>query len=424
MGRYSQKRGNEAFRSSLMGFDASDRVCAVVFGKRIEVLRSHHAPPDWMEGQITTFNYESDENLDAIEKKLKPNAYVTFGDWRQYVNLCAAPFEVRKKWVNFNGDESLESIGEKIYDTYRRQCFEPNETKPLVSVITPTYKAKDKIFRPLQSLQEQTYKNWEWILYDDSDDDGETYDLLSQLSQTDHRIKAFRGDCRSGRIGQVKKNAFSLGSGEFLCELDHDDILTNNCLSWLVESFSKYPDAGMCYTDCAEFVEATGGGVDYGEYAFGYGGYRKEFYKGQEYLTMNYPRLNQKTIRHIVGVANHVRCWRFSVYHEVGGHNPNLHVGDDYDLIVKTFLKSRICHIPRLGYIQYCNRDQSNTTDRRRPEIQRIVEMIRRNYDRQIHDRLLDLGLPDDIWDESSGASNIWADIPKCHRHACIISDV
>jgi len=161
-----------------MGFDASDRVCAVVFGKRIEVLRSHHAPPDWMEGQITTFNYESDENLDAIEKKLKPNAYVTFGDWRQYVNLCAAPFEVRKKWVNFNGDESLESIGEKIYDTYRRQCFEPNETKPLVSVITPTYKAKDKIFRPLQSLQEQTYKNWEWILYDDSDDDGETYDLL------------------------------------------------------------------------------------------------------------------------------------------------------------------------------------------------------------------------------------------------------
>ena len=407
-----------------MEFDASDRICAVVFGKKIEALYSHREFPEWLERGITVFNYETDANLDAIEKSLSPNAYITFGDWTTHEALSYAPFEVRKKWLNFNDGDAIELIGEQVYDLYRRQCFEPNVSKPLVSVITPTYKCKDKIFRPLESLQNQTYKNWEWILYDDSDDDGETYSLLCDLAKTDHRIKVFKSDCRSGRIGEVKRNAFSLAKGEFLCELDHDDVLTDECLAWVVESFNKYPQVGMCYTDCTEFIEATGKCVDYGEYAFGYGGYREELYKGRTYLTMNYPRLNQKTIRHIVGVANHVRCWRSSLYHEVGGHNARLHVGDDYDLIVRTFLKSRICHIPKLGYIQYCNSDQSNTTDRRRPEIQRIVEMIRHNYDRRIHNRLLELGLPDDIWDESVGGSYPWKDIPLCSKHACIISDV
>ena len=407
-----------------MDYDPSDRICAVSFGNNVPTLQSHNNTPEWFENNITVFNFDTDENLRAIEKAYQPNAYITFGDWKRHTFLSSASFDIRKKWVNFESETSLKDIGERIYEVYRRSCFFPNKSKPLISVITPTYKSKEKIMRPLASLLEQTYKNWEWILYDDSDDDGNTYDLLCKIAETDPRIKAFRSDKRSGRIGQVKRNAFMLASGDYLCELDHDDILTQECLSWLAQSFEKYPDAGMCYTDCTEFKEATGDCVNYGEYAFGYGGYRTENYKGRDYLTMNYPRLNQKTIRHIVGVPNHVRCWRSSVYHGVGGHNPNLHVADDYDLIVRTFLKSRICHIPKLGYIQYCNSDNSNTTDRRRPEIQRLVEMIRKNYDEDIHWRLLKLGLPDNVWDAHSKEGDPHRDIPKCDKHACIISEV
>jgi len=407
-----------------MPYDPSDRICAVSFGKKVSPLKSHTNLPDWMESGITVFNFDTDENLQAIEKAYKPNAYITFGDWRDYKFLSFAPFDVRKRWIHFDKEVSGEVIGARIYESYRRLCFFPNKLKPLISVITPTYKSKDKILRPLGSLLEQSYKNWEWILYDDSDDDGATYELLCKIAQTDHRIKVFRSDQRSGRIGQVKRNAFMLASGDYLCELDHDDILTSDCLSWVAASFKKYPEVGMCYTDCTEFIEATGECTNYGEYAFGYGSYRTENYKGRDYLTMNYPRLNQKTIRHIVGVPNHVRCWRSSVYHQIGGHNPNLHVADDYDLIVRTFLNSRICHIPKLGYIQYCNIDQSNTTDLRRPEIQRLVELVRKNYDEQIHLRLLELGLPDDIWDDDLKQANPHKEIPRCDKHGCVISDV
>ena len=407
-----------------MVYEPSDRICAVSFGKILPDLKSCTQSPEWQEDQITVFNFELDNNLDAIEKTYKPNAYLTFGDWRKHINLSEAPFEIRKKWLSFSEDETLEEVGVKVYNFYKNFCFHPNKKHPLVSVITPTYKPSDKIFRPLNSLLEQNYKNWEWILYDDSDDDGKTFDFLSKIASTDHRIKVYKSDRRSGRIGQVKKNAFSLGSGDYLCELDHDDSLTENCLSWIVASFDKYQEAGMCYTDCAEYIELTGECTNYGAYAYGYGKYRDEVYKGIKYSVMDYPRLNQKTIRHIVGVPNHVRCWRSSTYHAIGGHNPNLHVADDYELIVKTFLHSRVCHIPKLGYIQYANSDHSNTTDRRRPEIQRLVEMIKSNYDQQIHDRLIELGLPDDVWNEHFKFGDPHLEVPMCDKHACIISEV
>lgn len=405
--------------------DASDRVCAVVFGKKLpEEIVSHPFYPDWMEKSVTIFNYECDTNLEKIESLKRPNVYVTFGDWQKHKNLSNAASFIRERWINLDENLSLDEVGAKIFSAYEGFCFKGKYNEPLVSVITPTYKTGQKIFRPLESLLDQTYKNWEWILFDDSDDDGETYRLLSKVAATDSRIKLFKPHNRSGRIGDVKKNAFSLGRGEFLCELDHDDVLTDTCLEDLVKSFEAYPEVGMCYTDCVELIEATGEATDYGNYAFGYGKYKEVEYKGKTYRAMDYPRLNQKTIRHIVGVPNHVRCWRASTYHQVGGHNPNLHVADDYELIVKTFLASRICHIPKLGYIQYTNQDQSNTTDLRRHEIQRMVEMVRKNYDKKIHNRLTELGLPDIIWDESHGMADLHKDIPLCEKHACIISEI
>ncbi|MDT2260330.1 glycosyltransferase family A protein [Paenibacillus larvae] len=48
-------------------------------------------------------------------------------------------------------------------------------------MFTSSYRSKEKIQRPYRSLLNQTYPNWEWVIVDDSGDDGETYknDLLS-----------------------------------------------------------------------------------------------------------------------------------------------------------------------------------------------------------------------------------------------------
>ena len=52
----------------------------------------------------------------------------------------------------------------------------------LISVFTTTYHSGEKILRPYQSLLDQKYINWEWIIIDDSKD-METYNALKHEYQ-------------------------------------------------------------------------------------------------------------------------------------------------------------------------------------------------------------------------------------------------
>jgi glycosyltransferase involved in cell wall biosynthesis len=320
-----------------------------------------------------------------------PNVFVTFGDWKRYKFLTAAPYEVRRRWINLPEGSLIEDIGRAIFNCYVNSLYNKSEI-PLVSVFTPTFRPKEKIFRPLQSLLTQTYNNWEWVIVDDSDD-RETWSQLVNLSKMDYRIKPFLSSSRSGVIGELKKKACSLCQGDFLVELDHDDELTSQCLEWIVDAFVKNEDAGMVYTDDAEVFEDSGESFRYRDgWGFGYGSYREETYNGKEYSVTNGIPIDNQTIRHIIGVPNHVRAWRKTIYNEIGGHNPNLHVGDDYDLIIRTFLHSKLLHIPKFGYIQYRNRN-GNTTFSRNAEIQRIVKVISNHYsddfDRRFNKRVI-----------------------------------
>ena len=154
---------------------------------------------------------------------------------------------------------------------------------PLVTVFTPAYKTGEKISRPFLSLKEQTYTNWEWIIVDDSDDDGKTFKMLSDLARKDHRIQVFKPWEHSGIIGRIKNWACSLGRGDILVELDHDDALTDYALDNVVRGFKQFPEAGFLYTDCAEIFE-DGTNLTYRKgWAFGYGSYTDVEYRGKLY---------------------------------------------------------------------------------------------------------------------------------------------
>jgi hypothetical protein len=250
-------------------------------------------------------------------------------------------------------------------------------------------------------LLAQRYANWEWVLYDDSPDDGKTYAQLRALCERDHRLAAFRADRPSGCIGEVKRRACGLARGAILVELDHDDELVPNALADVVEAHRRFPDAGFFYTDCAEVFESGDNATHPDGWGFGYGSYREETLDGHRYMVTNYPDINAKTIRHIVGVPNHLRAWTRAAYDACGGHNPEVHVGDDYELIIRTFLATRMVHVERLGYIQYFNDSSSGNTHRHRnAEIQRMVKYFRHHYNDRIHARFLELGVDDFIWRE------------------------
>jgi O-antigen biosynthesis protein len=367
--------------------------------------------------------YPCDSNLDQILTRDKPQVIITIGNRSSFSSLNRAPFEIRKRWLHYNTMPDLTQIGIDAYNHYLANIFNhPGaDDNPLVTVFTPTYRTGKRIYRPFRSLKEQTYNNWEWIIVDDSADNGKTFKMLTGLAKNDHRIQVFKPWEHSGVIGKLKNWACSLGNGHILVELDHDDALTDDALDHVVKGFEQFPEAEFLYTDCAEIYENGTSHTYRKGWAFGYGSYTDVEYKGKLYKSGNAGNINAKTIRHIVSAPNHIRAWRKSFYKSIGGHNKELHVADDYEIVVRTFLNTRMIRVPKLCYLQYIS---DSAQEARNKDIQRHVRSIRLHYDRMIHDRLLELGCEDFSWDEMNGCSDFNIPNPKVESHATLIANV
>ena len=100
-------------------------------------------------------------------------------------------------------------------------------------------------------------------------------------------------------------------------------------------------------------------------------------------------------------------------YHKIGGHNIELSVIDDMDLLSRTFIYGRMAKVDKVLYIQHegvsesGNERGTTTTSSRFKEIQRVNYLLQRKYDKEIHDRILELGFEDPVWDEESGCSDV-----------------
>lgn len=346
-----------------------------------------------------------------------PHVIVTFGRAVRHLSLEQSSIEVRRRWIHFDEPPApaalAESITHSFVDVVTKDRF---PATPLISVFTPTYNTGMRLLRPYRSLVNQTYANWEWVVLDDSPDDL-TMRELRAIAAEDWRVRVYKPWRSNGSIGDVKRDLCGLARGNVLVELDHDDALMPNCLADVVEAFQKFPDAGFAFTDCAEIFE-DGEPAVYGPvWALGFGYYRYEAHEGNDFVVGVAPPVNGKTMRHIVGVPNHVRAWKRDVYEDISGHARGVHVCDDYELLIRTFLKTRMVHIRRLGYVQYMSRVGSNTQRKRNREIQRLVRLFRDSYGREIHERLDELGLDDWVWKDGLVDFNVPTPVPVPNAH-------
>jgi glycosyltransferase involved in cell wall biosynthesis len=100
----------------------------------------------------------------------------------------------------------------------------------LVSIIIPTYNTEKFIRDTLQSVQNQTYQNWEMILVDDASTD-KTVSVIEEFAKNDDRIKLFKLEKNSGN-GFARNIAVEKASGKYIAYLDADDL-------WFPEKLEK-----------------------------------------------------------------------------------------------------------------------------------------------------------------------------------------
>jgi teichuronic acid biosynthesis glycosyltransferase TuaG len=92
----------------------------------------------------------------------------------------------------------------------------------LVSIITPTYNSAKYIVETIQSVQNQTYTNWEMIIVDDKSSDNTT-EIVAQFAKTDSRIKTFLMPTNSGPA-KARNLGIENVTGKYMTFLDADDI--------------------------------------------------------------------------------------------------------------------------------------------------------------------------------------------------------
>ncbi len=92
----------------------------------------------------------------------------------------------------------------------------------LVSILMPTFNAEKFIKAAIESVQKQTYENWEMILVDDASTD-ETVKIIDDFAQKDSRIKLFQLETNSGN-GFARNKALEKASGKYIAFLDADDL--------------------------------------------------------------------------------------------------------------------------------------------------------------------------------------------------------
>ena len=308
------------------------------------------------------------------------------------------------------GDNVLANI--IVCQTVFRSC---KVIRPRFSIFTPTYKTGERLYRTYESLKKQVWTNWEWVIVDDSPDE-ETWKIIQEISKNDFRVKPHRiYPLSGGNVGLAKHRAAMLCNGDWLVELDHDDYLTSDCLSTCNSAIEKYPDAGFLYSDVCEmyddgepkYYDHDWSGDWYARhdnfFDFGYAGHTWTDADGKKVLAHWYPDINPLTIRFNISMPDHVRMWERNLYYKIGGHNKNIPVADDLEIIIKSFLHTRMIHVKKVLYFQYNNRN--STVDNNATDINRRARLIRDYYDKAIHERIIELGYHDWNWSDEDGHS-------------------
>jgi glycosyltransferase involved in cell wall biosynthesis len=292
----------------------------------------------------------------------------------EYNNNCLSilPNRARDRWIHLTEQPTIDRFNYIVNYCFIHNCVVSREhVRPVFSAFSSTYNSYNKIFRAYNSLKKQTFKDWEWVILDDSPDD-EHFKFLRENLINDNRVRLYRKGENSGNIGNVKNEAVSLCRGKYILELDHDDEILPDVLQDSVNLFDSNNEVGFIYMDCSCIYE-NGNNQWYGDFICkGYGNYYCQKYNNRWVYVYNTPNINNITLSHLVCCPNHPRIWRTEALIKAGNYSEFLPICDDYEIIIRTALTTKIAKIHKLGYIQYMNDSNNNFSLIRNEEINRI----------------------------------------------------
>ena len=218
--------------------------------------------------------------------------------------------------------------GDFLTDKERQDQKKRKWKQPVkISVLVPAYRTPESYLRQMiESVQAQTYENWELCIADGSGKEESLEKIVSQYAAKDSRIRYQLLDKNEGISGNTNA-AIRMASGEYLAFFDHDDLLAEDALYEAARAIEEQK-AELIYTD-EDKVRA-----DLSEY---FQPHFKPDYNPDLLCANNY-------ICHLVVVKKELAD-------RVGGLREEFDGAQDHDFLLRiTERTDRIVHIPKVLY--------------------------------------------------------------------------
>ena len=120
----------------------------------------------------------------------------------------------------------------------------PNQ-QPLVSVFTPAYNTEKYIRESIESIINQTYSNWEYLIVNNQSTDN-TLDIIREYVRKDPRIRVLTNDQFLGQIQNWNSGLSRISPHSKYCKILHaDDWLYPECIEKMVGLAEKNPRVGI-----------------------------------------------------------------------------------------------------------------------------------------------------------------------------------
>lgn len=230
-------------------------------------------------------------------------------------------------------------------------------TKPRVSVLMPAYNASSYIGEAIQSIINQSYKDWELIIADDASTDS-TPSILADWEKKDRRIRVLHNTTNLN-ISKNRNKLISHAKGEYIAWQDADDVSLTHRLERQVDYMENHPEVGIC------------------------GGYLELFTGNRILGVRRYPEndaeLRQLVFRYAV-VSQPAAIIRRKCFEELGDFDPTIPLSqaEDLDMALRIGSRYKFANLQE-RVIRYRVHPASATFKKQRQmEINTIV--IRRKY--------------------------------------------
>ncbi|WP_226063957.1 glycosyltransferase family 2 protein [Kaistella polysaccharea] len=196
-----------------------------------------------------------------------------------------------------------------------------------ISILIANYNNGHFFKDAFESLQRQTFKNWEAVIIDDCSTDN-SVELITEMIKGDSRFRFYQNAINVGYQNTIVR-AISLAKAEIFGRLDPDDTLHPEAIQHSLEAHRLNPEAGLVYSDWDKFDR---------NWVF------QDHHKSEPV-----PELNKKYYN-LYGEISPFSTFKMEIYNKTSGVDISIRRAEDKDIYMKMCELAPVVYIPSVLY--------------------------------------------------------------------------